>query len=151
MSEPVGEFDDLGISRQRGIDDLLRHGILRRNLTALTRLGDPQFGIDGGDVPLSLDEQPPEGAHVIHEQATLGCHLGTVPRAQGTRQVVERLTAGSQLRHVFLKFLLERVTTSEPFRAFLIDHVIEKRRRHRVEDLGDILRVLRTQADLHHL
>ena len=88
---------------------------------------------------------------MIHEQAALGCHLGTVPRAQGTRQVVERLTAGSQLRHVFLKFLLERVTTSEPFRAFLIDHVIEKRRRHRVEDLGDILRVLRTQADLHHL
>ena len=73
--ESVIQLGDLGISRQRRLDHLLWQRFLRRDLTALPSLGDPEFGVDGGDVPLRVDEQPPEGAHVIHQQAALGGDL----------------------------------------------------------------------------
>ena len=73
--ESVIQLRDLGISRQRRLDHLLWQRFLRRDLTALPSLGDPEFGVDGGDVPLRVDEQPPEGAHVIHQQSALGGDL----------------------------------------------------------------------------
>ena len=78
---------------------------------------------------------------MVEQQAPLRGDLGSIGRSQRLRQVVVGVEAGSYLGHVFLVLSLQHVSPVEPLRLLLIDDVGEVGLGHRINDLGDFLRV----------
>ena len=87
---------------------------------------------------------------MVEQEHSLRRHLGTVFGSQLTGEIVERFTARTNLRHVFLVLPLQHVAAGEPLRPLFVDDVVEVGGRHVVDDLGRIFRVLGPQPDLEH-
>jgi hypothetical protein len=88
---------------------------------------------------------------MIQEQTPLRGHLGTVPGAQRSGQVVERLEAVANLRHVLLVLSLQHVAAGQTLGLLLVHDVGEISLRDRVDDLGDVTRAAAPEPDLHDL
>jgi hypothetical protein len=148
LRQSGGQVRDLGMPHDGRFD----HVVDLTGVVAATRsrrVEERELRVDLRQVTLQCRQLGPQRAEVVEQQAPLGGNLRTVSRAQRPRQVVERLKAVADLRHVLLVLSLQHVAARQPLRLLLVHDVGQVGLRDGIDDLRHLVGIAAPQTDLH--